>query len=409
MKEQTDESASPGGASSPAQQQQKQQVLPSSSSTVDATAADSATCAPPAVAIVATEPRATAAADASGTATTSGATSPVTEGADSSQSSADTSVRARVDLLALASSARKLIDDARAALVRSTDTPPAPAPAVDVRSIKQDILKALAEARSTIAEIKGDAAPAPVAEPAPAPVTEPAPATEPAPPSNDSLPVDAPANASPLRVPKTVESVAVPATATAPAPAAVDEFDMFSMAELGDAAMPTSPHVSALTVTEASLQSNCDDAEGYYTATVGEVLNGTYRVLGVVGKGVFSTVLRCARVAPSATEPNAVAIKLIRNNDVMRDAAQTEVQLLRELAARDPRDKKHCVRLLETFEHRSHVALVFEPMQMNVREAMKKFGGKGGISIQAVRVFTKHLLIALHHLEACAIVHAGTS
>jgi hypothetical protein len=40
-------------------------------------------------------------------------------------------------------------------------------------------------------------------------------------------------------------------------------------------------------------QDNWDDHEGYYRTLVGEVMLDRYQVLGSVGKGVFSTVLRC--------------------------------------------------------------------------------------------------------------------
>lgn len=43
---------------------------------------------------------------------------------------------------------------------------------------------------------------------------------------------------------------------------------------------------------------------------------------------------------------------MIRNNEVMRKAAQRELDLLREISAADPDNKKHCVRLLDSFEVR---------------------------------------------------------
>ncbi len=43
---------------------------------------------------------------------------------------------------------------------------------------------------------------------------------------------------------------------------------------------------------------------------------------------------------------------MIRNNEVMRKAAQRELDLLKELSAADPENKKHCVRLLDHFEVR---------------------------------------------------------
>lgn len=276
------------------------------------------------------------------------------------------------------------------------------APKVDVNAIKNNILKALADARSTIAVIKKTEKP--TATPTETPT--------------DKTPVEATENvaqeesAHPVAPRKDDPAEPTPAPTNEVAAADVDEFDMFSAAELHQAGVPLSPiAAAAATATAAAsgaLQSTYDDPEGYYNPNIGEILNGKYRVLGSVGKGVFSTVLRCQLLGEGSAGvgDNIVAIKLIRNNEVMREASQTEIKILTELAERDPRDKKHCVRLLERFEHRNHVALVFESMQMNVREAMKKFGGKGGISIQAVRVFCKHLLIALSHLEACGIVHA---
>ncbi|CAI5703617.1 unnamed protein product [Peronospora effusa] len=288
-------------------------------------------------------------------------------------------------------------------------------PIVDVSSIKKDILKALADARSTIAGIKksgvgGDyitttptSAPSLVLREVVADEED----------QDAILPkkqamelVGSPQNTD--QSPKNTIS----GEGTSDSGYTADEFDMFSMAALDDhdGAMDGTNGVAAITVDEVSLQSSRDDEEGYYYTTIGEVLNGKYRVLGIVGKGVFSTVLRCQCITPleiaGGKALNFVAIKIIRNNDIMRDAAQTELKVLNELRERDPRDKKHCIRLLDSFSHRGHVAMVFEPMQMNVREAMKKFGGKGGISIQAVCVFSKHLLMALNHLEMCGVIHA---
>jgi len=55
---------------------------------------------------------------------------------------------------------------------------------------------------------------------------------------------------------------------------------------------------------------NWDDAEGYMTCRVGEVLNGRYEVTTAVGKGVFSTVLRCR----DSDNGMQVAVKVIRRD-----------------------------------------------------------------------------------------------
>ena len=80
---------------------------------------------------------------------------------------------------------------------------------------------------------------------------------------------------------------------------------------------------------------------------------------GVVGKGVFSTVLKCVDLraergkdgkAPppgpgvgpglgSGQEQQHVAIKMIRNNDTMRKAAEKEKSILLEIAEKDPENR----------------------------------------------------------------------
>lgn len=126
--------------------------------------------------------------------------------------------------------------------------------------------------------------------------------------------------------------------------------------------------------------------------------------MGIVGKGVFSIVIKCVDLKVKDGEP--VAIKVIRNNDTMRKAADKERSILSMIKDRDPENRRHCVRLLSHFEFRNHVALVFDYQQMNLRETLKKFGKDVGINIGAVRMYARQLLVALRHLAELKIVHA---
>lgn len=103
---------------------------------------------------------------------------------------------------------------------------------------------------------------------------------------------------------------------------------------------------------------------------------------------------------------DSVAIKLIRSNETMFKAAQTEIQILKLLGAADPTNHKHCIHLLRHFEYRNHMCLVFEPMEMNLRDLTRKFGRNKGINIKAVQLFTCQLLIALRHLRRNNVLHA---
>ena len=153
------------------------------------------------------------------------------------------------------------------------------------------------------------------------------------------------------------------------------------------------------------LQSNWDDGEGYYKARIGELVGERFQILGVVGKGVFSTVLKCVDLRAGDGTTN-VAVKMIRNNDTMRKAAEKEKSILLSIAEHDPENKKFCVRLLTHLEYRNHVALVFEYQSMNLRETLKKFGKDVGINIGAVRMYGRQLFVALKHLMDLGVVHA---
>lgn len=61
------------------------------------------------------------------------------------------------------------------------------------------------------------------------------------------------------------------------------------------------------------------------------------------------------------------------------------LQVLRLLGESDPDNHKHCIRLLRTFEYRHHFCLVFEAMEMNLRDLTKKYGRNRGLDIKAVR------------------------
>lgn len=189
-------------------------------------------------------------------------------------------------------------------------------------------------------------------------------------------------------------------------------FDMFSSSpsdqEVAKAGLPKRASNGLLKASVlgdeggAHLQSNYDDTEGYYKLTIGEIISDRYRTQGVVGKGVFSTVLKCVDLTTEET----VAVKMIRNNDLMRKAAEKELSILTMLRTRDPENKKHCVRLLGHLEYRHHTTFVFESLQMNLRDALKKFGKNVGINVTAIRMYGRQLFIALKFLSDLQIVHA---
>ncbi|KAJ6350918.1 hypothetical protein OIU78_006938 [Salix suchowensis] len=161
-----------------------------------------------------------------------------------------------------------------------------------------------------------------------------------------------------------------------------------------------------LPIVRSGLHDNWDDPVGYYNHRFGEVLDGRYEIVAAHGKGVFSTVVRARDLNAGIDEPEEVAIKIIRNNETMRKAGDTEVSILKKLAGQDPENKRHCVRFLSSFKYRNHLCLVFESLHMNLREVLKKFGRDIGLKLTAVRAYAKQLFIALKHLRNCGVLHS---
>ncbi len=104
--------------------------------------------------------------------------------------------------------------------------------------------------------------------------------------------------------------------------------------------------------------------DGYYVPRIGSKI-GSFIVTGVSGRGVFASVVR-------ATKDNTpYAIKIIRVKlDVMRLAGDKERDTVTILNHVDPGDRKHIIRLHSSFDFKQHLCLVYELMDINLRETL---------------------------------------
>ncbi|XP_020297645.1 serine/threonine-protein kinase PRP4 homolog isoform X1 [Pseudomyrmex gracilis] len=183
-----------------------------------------------------------------------------------------------------------------------------------------------------------------------------------------------------------------------------NEWDMFAEADnIGDFNSPTLEGKRQGGPDNPSLTDNWDDAEGYYRVRVGETLDSRYVVYGYTGQGVFSNVVRARDSARGNLD---VAVKIIRNNEIMHRTGLKELEILRKLNDADPEDRFHCLRLFRHFFHKNHLCMVFEPLAMNLREVLKKYGKDVGLHVKAVRSYTQQLFLALKLLKRANILHA---
>lgn len=153
----------------------------------------------------------------------------------------------------------------------------------------------------------------------------------------------------------------------------------------------------------AQLRDNWDDADGYYNIKVGDEINSNqYTIKALLGQGVFANVVK----AQDTKSNREVAIKIIRNNDLMYKTGLKEMVVLKEIINADPDNKYHCVQFLSHFMHKGHLCLVLEPLHMDLRSILKKYGRNHGINIKALMSYSRQLLLALRLLKKISIIHA---
>ena len=162
-------------------------------------------------------------------------------------------------------------------------------------------------------------------------------------------------------------------------------------------------HTTAEKRATQHLSSNWDDAEGYYKLTMGEVIDGRYVVSAFMGSGVFSGVVRAL---DRRNKDAPVAIKILRNNDLMYKAGLKELAVCQSLQAADPDGRAHCVRFIRSLTHRNHLCLIFEALGLNLRDVCRRYGRDHGLNIRAVRAYTGQLLQALRLMHSIGHLHA---
>ena len=91
---------------------------------------------------------------------------------------------------------------------------------------------------------------------------------------------------------------------------------------------------------------------------------------------------------------------------LMRSSGEKEIRVVTEINQADAKDRKHCIRLLDHFEYNSHLCLVYECMDMNLRETLSKYGKGIGLSLDGVCSYGRQLFVSLNHLHKCGYIHA---
>jgi serine/threonine-protein kinase PRP4 len=153
-----------------------------------------------------------------------------------------------------------------------------------------------------------------------------------------------------------------------------------------------------------------EDTKGYYIPQVGEVLLDTqnrnrYKIISIKGKGVYSCVVEVQNMDSGEKS----AIKVLRNNEIMLKSGEKEIKILEKLNLSDLNDRRNIIRLQGHFIFQGHLCIKFEPMGMNLRELITKYGSNTGLSLEAVRSFARQGFIGLYHLRSQKIIHSDSN
>ncbi|XP_052755841.1 serine/threonine-protein kinase PRP4 homolog [Galleria mellonella] len=147
---------------------------------------------------------------------------------------------------------------------------------------------------------------------------------------------------------------------------------------------------------------NWDDPEGYYNTRIGDIIDSRYTIKCILGQGVFASVVRAHDIKNGNKD---VAIKIIRNNDLMYKTGLKELSFLKEINDGDIENKYHCVKFIRQFMHKGHLCLVLESLHMDMRGVIKKYG-KHGLNMKALMSYSRQLMLALRLLKKLGIIHA---
>lgn len=207
-----------------------------------------------------------------------------------------------------------------------------------------------------------------------------------------------------IRVKKDKSGRILPMVSSGGVNIAVELMLMYSAAH---ANQPHRSHAYAYSA-KGDLIDNWDDTEGYYRIVLGERIgpNSRYHVFANLGKGMFSEVVRARDLHDDGNGTTEVAIKVVRSQETMYKAGIKEIGILKRLAAMDPDDRRHIVRLKSHFQHRGHLCMVFESLSMNLREIVKRFGKDVGLNLRAVRAYTYQIFLGLDLMKKASLVHA---
>uniref|UniRef100_A0AC35TU69 Protein kinase domain-containing protein n=1 Tax=Rhabditophanes sp. KR3021 TaxID=114890 RepID=A0AC35TU69_9BILA len=125
-----------------------------------------------------------------------------------------------------------------------------------------------------------------------------------------------------------------------------------------------------------------------------------YEVLEFLGKGTFGQVVKAWKKGTN----EVVAIKILKKHPCYVRQGQVEVAILQHLNSSNNEDF-HFVQAYECFQHKNHMCIVFEMLDMNLYEYLKQNRFQA-TNLYNIRPIVQQVLTALMKLKQLGLIHA---
>ncbi|CAG5991334.1 unnamed protein product [Menidia menidia] len=144
-----------------------------------------------------------------------------------------------------------------------------------------------------------------------------------------------------------------------------------------------------------------DDDEGHLIYHSGDMLRARYEIVCTLGEGAFGKVVECI---DHSNEGARVALKIIKNIDRYREAALSEVEVLKQLNSLDASRKYACVRMLDWFDYHGHICISFELLGLSTYDFLKENNFQP-FPIEQIRHMAYQIIRAVKFLHKNKLTH----
>ena len=143
------------------------------------------------------------------------------------------------------------------------------------------------------------------------------------------------------------------------------------------------------------------DEEKYYVPIKDEIINNKYKIINILGKGVYGIVIKVLNLKTNKEE----AIKIIRKYDQLEKSGRKEFKILKNLNKTDFLKITNIIRVNEEFTYKGYYCFTMELLENSVREIIKKTKTKPIFDIKKIRILAYKILKSLKHLKMNRLLH----